>query len=284
MLSVLDDAEARAVMAEAERLGMDVLVEVHDEAELARAFGLGATLVGINNRHLKTLKTDLAVTERLAAKVPADVLLVSESGVATRSDAERLSAHADAFLVGSSLMAAGRRARSGARSGVRKVKVCGLTRVQDMTAAAEAGATHAGLIMVPGTPRALTLGTGAGRSPRQRGRRAGSRSACSAMPPSWQVTGGGGERSASTPSSFMGASRPKPCPTFAAIMRVRSGRRASRKRGGDRLLFDSAGGGTGADVRLDRGRCASRKGQRLPRGRDRARQRAGRASHRRLRH
>ncbi|GAA4029903.1 bifunctional indole-3-glycerol-phosphate synthase TrpC/phosphoribosylanthranilate isomerase TrpF [Sphingomonas rosea] len=157
MLSVLDDDEAKAVMAEAQRLGMDVLVEVHDEAELARALGLGATLVGINNRDLKTLKTDLAVTERLAALVPDGVTLVSESGVATRADVERLGSHANAFLVGSSLMAADDVHEAARALVFGRVKICGLTRDEDVEAAAASGATHAGLIMVPGTPRALSL-------------------------------------------------------------------------------------------------------------------------------
>lgn len=158
MLSVLGDEEARAVMGEAERLGMDVLVEVHDEAELARALALGAKLVGINNRDLKTLKTDLAVTERLAARVPPDVLLVSESGVATRADVERLGPHADAFLVGSSLMAADDVHEAARALVFGRVKLCGLTREEDVAVAAASGATHAGLIMVKGTPRALDAG------------------------------------------------------------------------------------------------------------------------------
>ena len=157
MLSVLDDAEARAVMAEAERLGMDVLTEVHDELELERALALGARIVGINNRDLKTLRTDLAVTERLAPMVPDDVLLVSESGIATRADVERLAARADAFLVGSSLMAAEDVGQAARALVFGRVKVCGLTRAEDVRAAAAAGATHAGLILVPGTPRALSL-------------------------------------------------------------------------------------------------------------------------------
>jgi len=156
MLSVLGDDHARAVMAEAERLGMDVLVEVHDEAELDRALALGAAIIGINNRDLKTLRTDLAVTERLASRVPEHVLLVSESGVATRGDVERLAPHADAFLVGSSLMAAEDVGQAARALVFGRVKICGLTRAEDVHAAATAGATHAGLIMVPGTPRALT--------------------------------------------------------------------------------------------------------------------------------
>src|SRR6185503_7619088 len=69
MLSVLDDAEAKQAMAEAERLGMDALVEAHDEAEVRRAVALGAGLIGVNNRDLHTLEVDLATTERLAPLV-----------------------------------------------------------------------------------------------------------------------------------------------------------------------------------------------------------------------
>ncbi|HXH00162.1 MAG TPA: bifunctional indole-3-glycerol-phosphate synthase TrpC/phosphoribosylanthranilate isomerase TrpF [Sphingomicrobium sp.] len=158
MMSVLDDHSAAAVLAEAKRLAMDAIVEVHDQAELARALALGATIVGINNRDLKTLTTDLAVTERLAPLVPKNVLVISESGIASRADVERLSGHADAFLVGSALMAApdiGFAARALVHG---PVKLCGLTRAEDVALAARSGATFAGLIMVPGTPRALSLG------------------------------------------------------------------------------------------------------------------------------
>jgi indole-3-glycerol phosphate synthase len=105
ILSMVDDALAAALMAEAARLGMDALVEVHDEAEMARAAALGATLVGINNRSLRTFVTDLAVFDRLAPLAPADALLVAESGVFTANDAARLKARgAKALLVGESLM------------------------------------------------------------------------------------------------------------------------------------------------------------------------------------
>ena len=155
MLSVLDDDEARAVLAQAERLGMDAIVEVHDEHELARSLALGATVVGINNRDLKSLRTDLAVTERLAARVPDYVTLVSESGIASRSDVERLAATTDAFLVGSSLMAAddiGEAARALVHG---RTKICGLTTSDDVWLAGIAGATHAGFVFVPDTPRAV---------------------------------------------------------------------------------------------------------------------------------
>ena len=155
MLSVLGDGEARAVLAEAERLSMDVIVEVHDAAELDRALGLGAAIVGINNRDLKSLRTDLAVTEQLARRVPPEVLLISESGISDRADVQRLAPLVDAFLVGSSLMAADDIAEAARALVHGRVKLCGLTRVEDIRNAGLAGATHAGLIFVPGTPRAL---------------------------------------------------------------------------------------------------------------------------------
>lgn len=155
MLSVLDDDEARAVMATAALLGMDALVEAHDEAEVRRAVALDAPIIGINNRDLTTLKVDLAVTERLAALVPADRLLVSESGIAGRADVDRLARQADAFLVGSSLMKAPSPAQAARALAFGRVKLCGLTRFDDTVAAAEGGASYAGFIFVPGTPRAI---------------------------------------------------------------------------------------------------------------------------------
>ncbi len=105
ILAMVDDALARDLLAEARRFGMDALVEVHDAAEMARAGALGATLVGINNRDLRTFAVDLATTEMLARQAPADALLVAESGVFTAADARRCAdAGASAILVGESLM------------------------------------------------------------------------------------------------------------------------------------------------------------------------------------
>jgi indole-3-glycerol phosphate synthase/phosphoribosylanthranilate isomerase len=159
MLSVLDDAAAAACIAEAARLDMDALVEVHDEAELQRALELGARIVGINNRDLKTLATDLAVTERLAPLVPGGPdrpLLISESGICDHSDVLRLAPLVDGFLVGSSLMAEADIAGAARRLVFGRVKICGLTREEDMEAARYAGASMAGLIFVAGSPREIT--------------------------------------------------------------------------------------------------------------------------------
>ncbi|MDP9103953.1 MAG: indole-3-glycerol phosphate synthase TrpC, partial [Pseudomonadota bacterium] len=105
ILAMIDDSTAAALMAEAARFGMDALVEVHDEAEMARAYALGATLVGINNRDLRSFHVDLAVTEQLAPLKPKNALLVGESGIFTAADAARISAAGcSAMLVGESLM------------------------------------------------------------------------------------------------------------------------------------------------------------------------------------
>ena len=105
ILAMVDDSLAAELLAEAARFGMDALVEVHDPDEMARAGALGATLVGVNNRDLRTFETDLEITEKLSALTPAKALLVTESGIFTPADAHRLEASgAHAMLVGESLM------------------------------------------------------------------------------------------------------------------------------------------------------------------------------------
>ena len=105
IMAILDDGQAAELEWLAQDLGMDVLVEVHDEAELERALALQSPLIGVNNRDLKTFKTNLATTENLAARLPRERFLVSESGLYTRADFERVAkAGACAFLVGESLM------------------------------------------------------------------------------------------------------------------------------------------------------------------------------------
>lgn len=103
--AVLDDASLRELSGYASHLGLATLVEVHDERELERALATEATLIGINNRNLKTLEVDLGVTERLAARVPVGVTLVGESGISSIQDVGRMArAGVHAVLIGESLI------------------------------------------------------------------------------------------------------------------------------------------------------------------------------------
>lgn len=105
IMACLSDGQALELEACALDLDMDVLIEVHDENELDRAFALRSPLIGVNNRNLKTLDVDLSTTERLAARLPAGKELVAESGLKTSADLARLAqAGARRFLVGESLM------------------------------------------------------------------------------------------------------------------------------------------------------------------------------------
>lgn len=106
IVAALEDGLMREIEAAALERGMDVLVEVHDEAELDRALTkLNSRLIGVNNRDLRTFETDLGVTERLAKRVPPGTLLVGESGITSHADCERLAqSGVKAFLVGESLM------------------------------------------------------------------------------------------------------------------------------------------------------------------------------------
>jgi indole-3-glycerol phosphate synthase/phosphoribosylanthranilate isomerase len=245
MLSVLDDDSARAVLAEAERLSMDAIVEVHHEVELGRALALGAGIVGINNRDLKTLKTDLAVTERLAARVPEDVLLVSESGIGGRPDVERLAPVSDAFLVGSSLMASpdiGDAVRALVHG---RVKVCGLTSTDDVWTAGLAGASHAGFVFVPGTPRAV--------EPRRAGPLADAARNAGAKPvgvfrdaPVPYVVAAANDLGLAAVQLHGAESREQVAAIKAQIDgEVWTASTPGQDRGGDRPLFDNGAGGTG---------------------------------------
>jgi indole-3-glycerol phosphate synthase len=105
IVAALTPEALAALRSHASGLGLDVLVEVHDEAELDVAKGAGADLIGINNRDLRTFVTDLTVCERLARQVPQGAVVVAESGIAGPADVARLGrAGASAFLVGESLM------------------------------------------------------------------------------------------------------------------------------------------------------------------------------------
>ena len=105
IMAMVDDAMAIDLEDTASGWKMDVIIEVHDEAELERAMGLRSALIGINNRNLKTFETDLATTERLAPMVPDDRIVIAESGLSTPGDLARMSnAGVNAYLIGESLM------------------------------------------------------------------------------------------------------------------------------------------------------------------------------------
>jgi indole-3-glycerol phosphate synthase len=107
ILAAVDDTLARDLHATADGLGLSVLLEAHDEAELDRALALPSPLVGVNNRDLRYFTTDLGVTERLAARVPTGKILISESGIREPADITRLrGCGARGFLIGESLMRA----------------------------------------------------------------------------------------------------------------------------------------------------------------------------------
>lgn len=157
MLSVLDDASYKACASAARELGMSCLTEVHDATELERALNLGARVIGINNRDLKTLKVDLSTTEALAPLIPEDRVIVSESGVMSHQDVRRLGPLVDAFLIGSSLMKRPDIGLAASQLEHGRVKVCGLTRPEDARLTQELGASYGGVIFAPESPRCISL-------------------------------------------------------------------------------------------------------------------------------
>jgi indole-3-glycerol phosphate synthase/phosphoribosylanthranilate isomerase len=155
ILRDLDDPTATQLMRAAAELGLDTLVEAHDEEELARATRLDSRVIGLNARDLGTFRIDRAAQLELVAGAPRDRIVVAESAVHTRAQAAAAElAGADAVLVGTSLM---RAADPGAK--LREllsrplVKVCGLTRQEDVDAAVAAGADLCGFILAEGSPR-----------------------------------------------------------------------------------------------------------------------------------
>jgi indole-3-glycerol phosphate synthase len=158
LLRDLTDAEAERLLRVAGTLGLDTLVEAHDADELDRAIALGAPVVGINARDLSSFEIDRTAQLELVARAPRDRVVVAESGVHTRAQGAAAElAGADAILVGSALMRASDPAAKLAELLSRPlVKVCGLTREEDVAVAAAAGADLLGFILAPESPRATT--------------------------------------------------------------------------------------------------------------------------------
>jgi indole-3-glycerol phosphate synthase/phosphoribosylanthranilate isomerase len=155
LLSDLDDQRALELMQTAKALNLDTLVEAHNDEELQRAVALDARVIGINARDLSTFEIDRAAQLELVAKVPPDRIAVAESGISSRAQGAAAElAGARAILVGSTLMRAPDPAAKLEELLSRPlVKVCGLTREEDVAVAAEAGADMAGFILAAESPR-----------------------------------------------------------------------------------------------------------------------------------
>ncbi|WP_119969716.1 bifunctional indole-3-glycerol-phosphate synthase TrpC/phosphoribosylanthranilate isomerase TrpF [Shewanella japonica] len=157
MLSVLDDEQYKLLSAEADKYNLDALTEVSNQAELERAIDLNARIVGINNRNLRDLSTDLATTEALAPQIPNDRVIISESGIYTNQQVKRLNPLVDGYLVGSSIMAQDNIDLACRQLIFGHNKVCGLTRIEDIKAVANSGAVFGGLIFHPASPRSVNV-------------------------------------------------------------------------------------------------------------------------------
>jgi indole-3-glycerol phosphate synthase len=156
LLRDLTDGQVAALMADAADRGLDTLVEAHDADELERGIALGAPVLGVNARDLSTFSIDRVSQLALLERIPADRVVVAESGIHSRAQGAAAElAGADAILVGSALMRAADPAAKLAELLARPlVKVCGLTREEDVAVAAEAGADLLGFVLEPASPRA----------------------------------------------------------------------------------------------------------------------------------
>ncbi len=164
IVAALGDDELARLHRAARARGLAVIVEAHDEEEVRRALAAGAEVVGLNARDLRTFAVDLGRVAAIGRLLPPSVVRVAESGIHGPADVERLAASGfDAFLVGESLLRAGdpaRALRALRGEGATEVKVCGVTREEDLAAAEELGTDWIGLNFSPRSPRRVDLARG----------------------------------------------------------------------------------------------------------------------------
>lgn len=161
MLSVLSDDEYLALAKVAEQYNLAILTEISNEDERDRAIKLNAKMIGVNNRNLRDLSTDISRTFDFAPTLPDDRIIISESGIYTNAQVRELAPAVDGFLVGSALMAMDNNVHNDIDLACRKLifgnnKVCGLTAPEYANAAGEAGARFGGLIFAKKSPRCIT--------------------------------------------------------------------------------------------------------------------------------
>jgi len=160
MLSVLNDEEFKTLSALTHKLGMNVLTEVSNEEEVHRALALDANIIGINNRNLRDLSTDLATTERLVPLITKngfDGVILSESGIYQHAEVQRLSPLVDGFLVGSALMAEANLVNAVEKLIFGEVKTCGINSVENARKVMATPASYIGLIFATKSPRYVSL-------------------------------------------------------------------------------------------------------------------------------
>jgi len=161
MLSVLSDDEYLELASVAEQYNLAILTEISTTDERDRAIKLNAKMIGINNRNLRDLSTDISRTFDFAPTLPNDRIVISESGIYNNSQVRKLAPAVDGFLVGSSLMAMDNNVHNDIDLACRKLiygnnKVCGLTAPEYAVAAAKSGARFGGLIFAEKSPRCIT--------------------------------------------------------------------------------------------------------------------------------
>ena len=164
IVAALDDAALARLHAAARTRSLAVLVEAHDDAEIRRALAAGAEIVGVNARDLETFAVDLPGMASLGALLPASVIRVAESGIRTRADVEALAAAGyGAFLVGETLLRAADPShvlRELRGENATEIKICGVTREEDVGTCMELGVDWIGLVFAAGSPRRVTLERG----------------------------------------------------------------------------------------------------------------------------